>query len=76
MSTSKSRKKEIAFPKVEELPSTVEPVSEPKPSDTVKVKVLIGTLSWEGGTFQKGETFMCTKEDLARFDNKDIKIVS
>lgn len=38
-----------------------------KPSDTVKVRVLIGTLKWEGGTFEKGQVFECSRERADSF---------
>jgi hypothetical protein len=51
-------------------------VEEPKPvSNTVKVKVLTGTLSWEGTHFQKGEIFVVSREKLAKFDLHDIQIL-
>lgn len=55
--------------------STVEPVveeppkKEKKPTDTVKVKVLIGTLKWELGTFENGEVFECSRERALSFGN-------
>lgn len=63
-------------PKMDEEPKLIAPtpmsdeIKEVKPaSNLVTVKVLIGTLSWEKGTFQKGETFTCKREDLAKFGN-------
>ena len=41
----------------------VEVKTEEKPkSGLVKVKVLVGTLLWEGGKYEKGETFEVSKE--------------
>jgi len=50
------------------------PKKKPKPSDTVKVKVLIGTLHWEGGSFEKGEVFECSRERALSFGN-DVEIL-
>ena len=46
-----------------------------KPSDTVKVKVLIGTLNWEGGSFKKGEVFQCSRKRALRFESADVEIL-
>jgi len=54
--------------------STVE-VTKPKPTNTVKVKVLVGTLHFEDGTFEKGSTFTVSKERVKLFDQKDIEIL-
>ena len=61
--------------------STVAPVSKPAEAETimsdaeVKVKVLINTVHWEKGTFEKGETFTCTREELAKF-GKDVEVIA
>jgi len=73
------RKIKSAEPKVEETSVVAEEVPKidiPSLIDKVMVKVLIGTLSWAGGTFQKGDIFACTKQDLARFDPRDIQVLS
>ena len=52
-----------------------EPVKVEAPSDTVKVKVKVGTLGFEDGTFQKGDEFKVSRERAKLFDPKDIQIV-
>lgn len=47
----------------------------PKKEDTVKVKVLVGTLHFEQGTFEKGDVFEASEEQVKLFDPKDIKIL-
>ena len=60
------------MPTVTPEPST--PTPEPIQGD-VTVKVVIGTIHWEKGTFEKGDTFTCTREELAKF-GLDVEIVS
>jgi len=67
---AKEEKPETEIP----APPTTEEVIDLKPKK-VKVKVLVGTLSWEDGKFEKGETFETTRERAKLFDQKDIKIV-
>jgi hypothetical protein len=66
---------------IKEIPNDEPKLAEPlkpetKPSDTITVKVLVGTLGWAKGTFQKDETFTCTREELKRFDPKDIQVIA
>ncbi len=44
-------------------------------SSIVKVKVLIGTLQFEQGTFSKGDTFTVSRERMKQFDQRDIQIL-
>ena len=62
-------------PEVEEKPIIAESSKKPKPSDIVKVKVLVGTLSYEGGTYEKGETFTVARKRLEGFDSRFFQIV-
>lgn len=41
----------------------------------VKVQVLVGTLQWEGGIYEKGQIFECTPEQATKFEAKDIKVI-
>jgi len=51
-------------------------LTEPMPTvETVKVKVLINTLRFEQGTFNKGDIFEVPKERANLFDPKDIEIL-
>lgn len=54
-------------------PETVK--EKPKKTELVKVQVVIGSLTWEGGTYQKGEIFEVSPERLKLFDPKDIKVL-
>ena len=47
-----------------------------KPSDIVKVKVIIGTLKYEKGTFQKGDIFTETRERAERFERTSALILT
>lgn len=63
------------FPEVtaEAKPASVE---EKLPKGMVKAKVLVGTLMWEGGKYEKGETFVVSRKRFKLFDAKDVEIVS
>jgi hypothetical protein len=55
--------------------------SEAKPSDAITVKVVIGSLMWTDSKgdsvhYEKGETFICTRKDLAKFDPRDIEVIA
>jgi len=74
-----TQEEEPAVIKAEEVESAelvsvevAEPVELPK---NVVVMVLVGTLSFEGGTFEKGESFTVSRERAALFDPKDIKVL-
>lgn len=54
---------------------TPEEKVETKPSDIVKVEVLIGTLKWEEGNFSKGDVFETTRERAERFSSTSVKIL-
>ena len=56
-----------AEPKVEEKPKL--------PSGMVKVKVLVGTLSYEDGTYEKGEIFTVARKRLEGFDPRFYQII-
>jgi len=45
------------------------------PKGTVKVKVLIGTLSSADGTYEKGETFTIARKELEKFDPRYYQIL-
>lgn len=62
-----------AFEKVAEV-SEVEPVVE-ESSDTVKVKVKVGSLHWEGGWFKKGDVFECSRVRAEQFEFNDVEIL-
>ena len=55
--------------------SIVEEVTEAVTEGMVQIRVLAGSLSWEGGTFEKGQTFVCSPERAALFDTSDVKVV-
>lgn len=57
----------------EEVKEEVE--KKPK-SNKVTVEVVVGTLMWEGGKYEKGETFECSRKRFSQFDPKDVKIVA
>lgn len=61
------------LPMIETEPE--KPVENKKLSDTVKVKVLIGTLQWEEGVFSKGDTFMVSRERVKLFNPTNIEIL-
>jgi hypothetical protein len=42
----------------------------------MKLKVLVGSLKFEDGTFQKGDIIEVTSERAALFDKHDIEIIS
>lgn len=46
-----------------------------KPKGTVKVKVLVDTLQFEDGVFEKGDTFTVSKKRVKLFDPRDIEIL-
>lgn len=52
-----------------------EPTPKPKKSNTVTVMVLVGSLRWEGGTYQKGDVFEVSEDRLKLFDPNDIKVL-
>lgn len=57
-------------------PVSEEPIAqEPLPTDIVKVKVLVGSLHYEGGTYEKGDVFEETRARLKLFDQRDIEVV-
>lgn len=64
--------------KTEEKPQPLESPKNPvtKKKGLVTVEVLIGTLSWVGGSYEKGETFEIAKEELKKFDPRYYKILS
>lgn len=41
-------------------------------SENITLKVKIGTFQYEGGTYQKGETFTAPKTRAEKFDAKDV----
>lgn len=47
-----------------------------KKSDVVKCEVLIGTLQWEKGIFQKGDVFKASRERAEQFDSTSVKILT
>ena len=51
----------------------VEPIIE---ETLVKVRVKVGTLSFEQGTFQKDNIITITKERLAQFDPHDVEVIA
>ena len=56
--------------KIEPIPQTLK-----KLSDTVTVKVLIGSMHFEQGSFSKGDTFMVSRERVKLFWPNDIQIL-
>lgn len=50
-------------------------LSKPKKGDMVKVKVLVGTLQWEEGTYSKGDVFETTRERAERFSSTSVEIL-
>jgi len=42
----------------------------------VKLQVLVGTLAYEEGTFEKGSIIYVSKKRAAMFDPKDIKVLA
>jgi hypothetical protein len=54
-----------------EAPKTVEAPVE-KDTDPIKLKVTVGSLSFEDGVFQKGETFTVTRARARLFDPHDV----
>jgi hypothetical protein len=51
-------------------------LEEPKPSpDTVKVKVMIGTLATETGIFSKGDVFEVSRKRAEAFDKTSVQIM-
>lgn len=67
----------VKTPKEEAEKPEVKVKKKPKklPSDIVEVKVLVGSLHWEGGTFQKGEVFKCKRKRASRFEPVDVEIL-
>jgi len=51
------------------------PVFKTKEANVVTVKVKVGTLHFEQGTFEKGSTFTVTRERLKLFDPADIEVL-
>jgi hypothetical protein len=51
---------------------TVEPEAE---TAKVKVRVVVGTLSFEAGTYQKGSVFIEERKRVLALDQKDIEIL-
>lgn len=51
------------------------PTVETKPTDIVKVQVLVGTLEWEEGKYSKGDIFETTRERAERFSPTSVKIL-
>ena len=70
-----------AIPKVEVPPVPVKEktkialAKKKLPSDTVSVKVLTGSLSFEQGVFQKNEVFQTTRGRAAKFEASSAKII-
>jgi hypothetical protein len=54
-----------------EAPKTAEAPVE-KDTDPIKLKVTVGTLSFEDGVYQKGETFTVTRARARLFDPRDV----
>jgi hypothetical protein len=75
--TEPTPKPEIAVPTIktmvatDEAPKTAEAPVE-KDTDLVKLKVTVGTLGFEGGIFQRGETFTVTRARAKLFDPRDV----
>lgn len=73
----KKKKVEVEASPLQEKPVEEEPfpvqetavAKEVEATDTVKVKVVAGTLKWEGGTFEKDEVFECSAERALTFGN-------
>lgn len=62
-------------PEVDVKPVVAESAKEAKPSDMVKVKVLVGSLRYEAGTFQKGDVFETSRKQAKQFDPKDVQLL-
>lgn len=61
---------------LEEPVEETEAIKPSKPKrGMVKVKVLVGTLQFEGGSYEKGDVFEVSKNRAALFDPKDIEIL-
>jgi hypothetical protein len=52
------------------------PIIQASPTDMIMVKVKVGTLLWEGGSFEKDSTFTVSRQRLKLFDQKDIEVLS
>lgn len=64
------------YPKEEPVKAEPKVAEKPKlPSGMVKVKVLTGTLSFEGGSYEKGEVFTVSKKRLEGFDPRFFEII-
>ena len=46
-----------------------------EPTDIVKVKVKVGSLHWEGGWFEKGDVFECSRLRASLFESNDVEIL-
>ena len=72
------RKKKVVEPKeepvIEEEP-IVEEVTEEIVNGLVTLQVVAGSLNFEQGTFEQGDTFEVTEERAKLFDQRDIKYV-
>ena len=55
-------------------PEPIVPAKEQLPTDMVLVTVVIGTLQFEGGRFEHGETFQVTRERASQFEPWTIKV--
>lgn len=59
----------------EETEEEVSVAEKPKAAPVVRVKVLVGSLRWEQGTFSKGDVFKCSPERAARFSPSSVEIL-
>ncbi len=53
----------------------VKPTVQLPESDTVTLKVLVGTLVFNGETYEKGSVITVSREQAERFDPRDITVV-
>ena len=73
-----TEEEKVIIAKVNEVPPPkpiVEETTEDIVEGLVKVQVTHGTVSFEQGSFEKGETFEVTRERLSGLDQRFIKIV-